>query len=352
IMLKKLIVSVLLCILILSSWVGTQGFSFLTQAPSETYKEQIFEVKTGTFTQNAIRLQREGLITNSRYFIWYAKFRGDTTRLKKGEYRLSANFTPKQILEELTSGNVVKYPLTIPEGYNIYDIAALVEAKSLATREDFLKFATDASLATKIIERPVPSFEGFLFPETYNFSKSEGAKGMVIAMATQFKKVYDQILRDPNLMQLPFIEHVTMASMIEKETGDGEERELISSVFHNRLRKHMRLQSDPTILYGIMIEDGVWKQNIQKADILRSTKYNTYTIPGLPPAPIANPGEEALRAALNPADTQYLYFVSKNNGTHVFTKTYQDHNKAVRDFQLNRKAREGKSWRNKEKTTK
>ncbi len=344
-MIKKFLVSCLLCLFVLSSWLGIQGFSFLTQAQTETYKEHIFEVKPGSFTQNAMRLHQEGLISNARYFIWYAKFRRDTTKLKIGEYRLSKNFTPKQILEELVSGNVVKYPLTIPEGYNIFDIAAIIEAKGIATTQEFLSYAKDPVLATKVLGQSVASFEGFLFPETYNFSKSEGAKAIVIAMATQFRKIYDQVLREPNMMQLPFIEHVTMASMIEKETGDGEERELISSVFHNRLRKRMRLQSDPTILYGIMIEDGSWKQNIQKADILRSTKYNTYTIPGLPPAPIANPGEDALRAALNPASTDFLYFVSKNDGTHVFTKTYQDHLKAVRDFQLNRKAREGKSWR-------
>jgi UPF0755 protein len=133
--------------------------------------------------------------------------------------------------------------------------------------------------------------------------------------------------------------------MIEKETGATFERPVISSVFQNRLRKRMRLQSDPTILYGIMEEDGVWKKNIRKKDIQRKTAYNTYRVNGLPKGPIANPGRGSLLAVLEPESTDFLYFVSRNDGTHYFSKTYKEHQKAVRDYQLNRKARQGKSWR-------
>jgi UPF0755 protein len=348
-MIKKFLIACLLCGFVILSWLGIEAVSFLTQAPADTYQEYIFEVKPGSFTSTAVALQNQGLITSSRYFVWYAKFRGATHKLQKGEYRLSKSFNPKQILDELVSGNVVKYSITIPEGYNIFDIAILIESKGLASQADFLAIARDGGLASEIIGHSVPSFEGLLFPETYNFSKAEGTRAMITAMARQFKKTYDQILREPNVLQLPFIEHVTLASMIEKETGAPEEREMISSVFHNRLKKRMRLQSDPTILYGIMVEDGAWKKNIQRSDILRSTKYNTYTIAGLPPAPIANPGADALRAALNPVESENLYFVSRNDGTHVFTKTYEQHSKAVREFQLNPKAREGKSWRDRDK---
>jgi UPF0755 protein len=344
-MFRKLIITFFLGLFIVSSWIAIEAVSFLSQAPEEIFQEHIFEVKPGSFMQTAQRLKEEGLISNVRYFIWYAKVRGLTTKLQKGEFRLSKSFNPKQILDELVSGNVVKYPVTIPEGYNLFDISILLESKGLCTKEEFIAVATNSTLATELLGHPVPSFEGFLFPETYNFSKSEGVKAMVQAMVVQFKKVYDRVLREPNILQLPFNEHITLASMIEKETGAPEEREMISSVFHNRLKKRMRLQSDPTILYGIMVEDGKWKQNIQKSDIGRKTKYNTYTIAALPPAPISNPGEDALRAALNPSESEYLYFVSRNDGTHVFTKTYEQHAKAVRDFQINRKAREGKSWR-------
>ena len=138
---------------------------------------------------------------------------------------------------------------------------------------------------------------------------------------------------------------VTLASVIEKETGAPQERGIISSVFHNRLNKGMRLQSDPTIIYGYWVVSGEPLKNIRKKDILNPTPYNTYTIRALPVGPIANPGREAIKAAMFPEQSEHLYFVSKNDGTHIFTSTYKDHQKAVRDFQLNRKAREGKSWR-------
>jgi UPF0755 protein len=153
-------------------------------------------------------------------------------------------------------------------------------------------------------------------------------------------------------IQMRVHDQVTLASVIEKETGAQGERQVISSVFHNRLNKKMKLQSDPTILYGILVETGVLKKNITKSDIHRPTPYNTYTVKALPMGPIANPGREALRAAVNPVESNYLYFVSRNDGTHVFSETYGNHNNAVKKFQLERKNRVGKSWRDLKKKTK
>jgi UPF0755 protein len=145
---------------------------------------------------------------------------------------------------------------------------------------------------------------------------------------------------------------ITLASVVEKETGAPEERPVIASVFHNRLKKGMRLQSDPTILYGMLMKTGVMTKNIRKKDILAQTPYNTYTVRALPIGPIANPGKEAIKAVLNPGNTDFLYFVSRNDGTHVFSKTYEDHNKAVKAYQLNHRARKGKSWRDLKKRSK
>jgi len=169
-------------------------------------------------------------------------------------------------------------------------------------------------------------------------------------MVQRFLKTYKKI-RNENRFQVDLAilpnRHsiVTLASIIEKETGAAEERPIISSVFHNRLNKKMRLQTDPTVIYGILDKTGVMTKNIRKKDLREPNKYNTYTFRGLPVGPIANPGKEALLAALQPEPTDFLYFVSRNQGTHVFSKNYRDHTNAVRRFQLNRAARKGKSWR-------
>lgn len=170
-------------------------------------------------------------------------------------------------------------------------------------------------------------------------------------MVKRFKTVYEIVNKSARI-RMPIHKHVTLASLIEKETGTPEERSTISSVFHNRLRKKMRLQSDPTILYGILDQTGVMPKNIRKKDIRTHTKYNTYTVQELPHGPIANPGQKALEAAVNPESTDYLYFVSRNNGTHVFSKTLREHNKSVKKWQLNIKNRQGRSWRDRSQATK
>lgn len=171
------------------------------------------------------------------------------------------------------------------------------------------------------------------------------AEKIVQMMVDHFNGVIGEIA--PALQQDKILRHkmVTLASMIEKETGAPEERPTISSVFYNRMKKNMRFQSDPTIIYGIAVQKGAMVSNIKKSDIMNKTPYNTYTIPGLPIGPIANPGKEAISAALKPEKTEYLYFVSMNEGRHYFSRTYQEHDEAVKKYQKDRRMREGKSWR-------
>jgi UPF0755 protein len=191
----------------------------------------------------------------------------------------------------------------------------------------------------------LPSLEGYLFPETYLVTKFTGLKGLAKMMTSRFKDVIKQIRQAPGVN---FTRHqlVTLASIVEKETGAPEERPVISSVFHNRLRLGMKLQTDPTVMYGVLDQIQAPIKNITRQHLLTDTRYNTYTRVGLPFGPISNPGKLALQAAGTPDSTDFLYFVSRNDGTHIFSRDYAGHQRAVESFQLNRAAREsGSSWR-------
>jgi UPF0755 protein len=256
----------------------------------------------------------------------------DDKRVKAGEYLLSARLAPARIIEMMVGGKVILYKATIPEGYTLRQIAAVVAETKLVTTEDFLKVAEDAErVRSEGIE--AETFEGYLFPDTYYFPKDAGPEKIVTAMVRRFHSVFGPEWKNrANELGFSVHEIVTLASIIEKETGLPAERPIISSVFHNRLKKRMRLESDPTVIYGI---DG-FKGNITRKDLTAERPYNTYRIRGLPPGPIATPGARALEAALFPADTVYLFFVSKNDNSHQFSKNIIDHNRAVGKYQLNR----------------
>jgi len=343
---RKLVVAVVVifCVFIAGSlWTVSQ---FLYSAPGSVEEQVVFEVPQGaTFTSVANRLQDQGLVKNALYMRILAKISGHSSHMKRGEYALNKGMLPNQILNELVSGKSITYPLTIPEGWNIYEIATLIESKQLATREEFLRLVKDPGFIESLLNEKLYSLEGYLFPETYMYTKFTTLKELVQAMVMRFKAVYLEV--EPQAQVKGFTRHqiVTLASVIEKETGAPEERPQISSVFHNRLTKKMRLQSDPTILYGMLDATGIMPLNITRSDILRPSAFNTYTVAALPMGPIGNPGKLALLAAVQPVQTEFLYFVSQNDGTHIFTKTYEDHAAQVRKFQIDPKAREGKSWR-------
>jgi UPF0755 protein len=269
-------------------------------------------------------------------------------RVKAGEYKFTPQMTPIEVFRILTSGVSLLHSLTVREGENMYEIADAVEKMGLAKHEVFLALCQDrkfmSSLGVPGLKDPrTKSLEGYLFPETYFLNKTMTAEDIIRGMVRKFSAVWGSE-QEARAKALGMSQHevLTLASMIEKETGAPQERPLISSVFHNRLQKKMRLQSDPTTIYGIWNRyDG----NLHRADLSSETPYNTYYVPALPAGPIANPGREAIHAALFPSSSGFLYFVSHNDGTHEFTTSYEAHLNAVRKFQLDPKAREGKSWR-------
>jgi UPF0755 protein len=255
---------------------------------------------------------------------------GVTGQVEAGEYELSTTMPPAIILRKLVTGDVVKYRITIPEGYTVRQIALYLQDEGIIEdHEQFLKLAFSAEFSAGLgIEGK--SVEGYLFPDTYLLPKGVSAGEIIKTMVGKFKRVYEPDFAR-RAAELGMTERgvVILASIIEKETGLAEERPLISAVFHNRLKRGIPLCSDPTVIYGVPAFDG----NLRKRDLERMTPYNTYLRRGLPPGPIANPGRSSILAALYPAAVEYLYFVSRNDGSHYFSTTLREHNEAVWQYQ-------------------
>lgn len=316
-------------------------------SPSSSSEENIvYEVKRGTTLSSLTAdLQELGMVRDPAIFQLTLKIHRVGARLKAGEYALRKNMSPAELVEVLTSGKSVGRLFRVSEGLNMFEIAELFEAQGFGTRAEFLKVVRDPEVAQKLLGQKLPSLEGYLFPETYSVTKFMKTEAIVAKMVRHFLQVYEPLAPQAKSMGWSRHQVATLASIIEKETGAPEERPLISSVFHNRLQKRMRLQTDPTIIYGKALQSGRVEISITRKDLTEPHPYNTYTIPALPPGPIANPGAKALEAALNPEESDFLYFVSRNDGTHIFSKDYSAHKAAVDDFQRNPEARKGKSWR-------
>jgi UPF0755 protein len=282
-----------------------------------------------TFQFVAALLEREELIKSRSVFVLIGKSQSADRKVQAGEYELNPGMTPAEILSKLLNGEVLLHPLTIPEGLTITQIADVVSQQGLTDRVEFLRLAKDrvfvASLGIK-----AETLEGYLYPDTYRFPRPIEAREVLVAMVEQLRQVVGpDLLARMQELKMTIHEVLTLASVIEKETGAGGERPEISAVFHNRLKKHIPLQSDPTVIYGLPAFDG----NLHKKDLSSPSPYNTYRVQGLPPGPIANPGIQAIRATLYPSDSRSLYFVSRNDGTHQFSATLIEHNKAVEKYQ-------------------
>lgn len=341
-----LVVSLVAVLLAVGGGAGYLAFEFLKSRPSATAQDVVYEVVPGKgFNSIAKDLENKGLVKNAFFFSVFARLKGDRSKVKVGEYLLRTNMTPSEILETIISGKSIARSFTVSEGLSVYEIADLYEKQGFGKAAEFLNLVRDPQLISGLLGRTQESLEGYLFPETYMLTKYTDAGTLISNMVKRFLYVYNEVQAQASLPGWNQHQIVTLASIIEKETGAPEERPLISSVFHNRLQKKMRLQTDPTVIYGKAESTGRIEINITKNDLLTPTRYNTYVIYGLPPGPIANPGREALMAAVKPAVSEYLFFVSQNDGTHVFSADYRGHQKAVEKFQLDRKAREGKSWR-------
>jgi peptidoglycan lytic transglycosylase G len=299
-------------------------------------EEKVVVVPSGASARAVVRaLARAGVLSEEgrawRFFRWVKR---DRRPFHSGEYTFAGPITPDQVFERVHEGQVKLHRFTVPEGLRADEIAQIVGRSGLARAEDFLAVARDPAVA-RALALPGGGLEGFLFPDTYSFARGVSARTIAGAMVARFKEEYAAAERG----RLPGVafgmgEAATFASIVEKETGRAEERRRISCVFHNRLRLGMKLQTDPTVLYATMLRTGRFTRNISRADLVTAHPYNTYTTAGLPPGPIASAGAAALRAALAPAECSDLYFVSRNDGSHVFCPTLICHNAAVREWQV------------------
>ena len=314
-------------------WIVIGLFYYQASRPaSEKNQTMIFEIQPGmTLKQVALELSRQGLIRSPSAFQAIAYIQAKQKQVMVGEFSLSPSMPPSKILLQITSGKTILHPVTIPEGYRITEIATLLHSEGLADKEFFIRQTRDKSLI-RPLGIPADSLEGYLFPETYHFSKFTPEKKIVQKMIDTFREqvLKPQLLMSAKKSSLSWHEIITLASLIEKETGLDSERKIISSVFHNRLRKNMRLQTDPTVIYAMEKFDG----NIRKRDLKIDSLYNTYRYKGLPPGPIANPGLKSIVAAISPIKSDHLYFVSRQDGSHHFSSTLIEHNRAVQKYQL------------------
>jgi UPF0755 protein len=304
-------------------------------APVDPHGEEVlFSVEPGDpLARVASRLEERGLVRDARALAWLARWRDVTGDVHVGEYRLSPALAPAEILEILVEGRVATYPVPIPEGFTAAMIGERLEQAGLVDAAAFRDAVEDPALAAELgIE--APRLEGYLFPETYRLPRGLTARQVATAMVEQFRQVYRDLAPRAKERGLSTHEVVTLASIVEKETGAEHERPRIASVFSNRMTRGMRLESDPTTIYGIDGFDG----NLRRVHLEDARNpYNTYQIAGLPPGPIANPGREALLAVVEPETTDYLYFVSRGDGTHVFSRTYREHVNAVNEYQRRRR---------------
>ncbi len=311
-------------------WVYHEFNSIPRQLPARTAR---FEVHEGqNVKQITESLAEEELILRTWPFLLGYRLFHSGTSLKAGEYELETPLSPRQLLHILSQGKILLHPITIPEGLTQREIARHLEELYDLDSAVFLSRFAEASLIYSL-DAQARDLEGYLFPETYHFPKNTSPQHMVEAMVDQFRQVFDEAWQNrASELGLSIRDVVILASLVEKETSRAEERELVSAVFHNRLRIGMKLDCDPTIVYVLKNADE-YTGRLRSKDLKLDNPYNTYLYPGLPPGPIANPGKAALQAALYPADADYLYFVSRNDGTHQFSRTYREHQNAVNRYQ-------------------
>ena len=308
--------------------------------PSDIPPGKVIFIKKGMhLKQISELLEKEGIIRNSHFFALLTTAFGKKAKIKAGEYEFQSGMAPLGLLDTLVKGQAKRHLVTIPEGYTLSQIAQVMEDQKIVSKDEFLQKASSPTLIVSLGLASVPlppgaTLEGYLFPETYHLYREMEPEEVIKIMVHQFKKIFGpEQLNRASQMGMSEREAITLASIIEKETPLPEEKPLVSAVFHNRLTRRMPLQSDPTVIYGIKNFNG----NLTKEDLLRPTPFNTYLRTGLPPSPICSPGRDSLLAALHPAPVSYLYFVSRNDGSHHFSAEIEDHNRAVWKFQKNGK---------------
>ena len=305
-------------------------------ACSEPQEPQAFpepveiEIKRGTTSEEiADELEAKGVIASRWRFLLIRAWRRDDT-LMAGYYRFDRPMSEGEAFEALREGSVRYYPVTIPEGLTRLEIADTMAATGRIDKKEFLALTANPDRVKENFPE-AENLEGFLFPDTYYLDDTSTPEKVVEMMLGRFREVYAEATTKATSPLKPF-EIVVLASMVERETPESAEHRVVSSVFHNRLRKPMPMQCDPTVVYGLVLENR-YRGQLYEDDLKDPHRYNTYVHPGLPPGPIANPGQQAIEAAANPAETDYYYFVASGNGKgHVFSKTLTEHNRAVQAY--------------------
>jgi UPF0755 protein len=306
---------------------------FLFVPFSKTESTKVIFIKKGSHLRKVSEvLEQEGIIKNRHFFVFLTTILGKKASIKAGEYEFHTPMLPLEVLSALAKGQVKHHLVTIPEGFTLSQIAHLLENLNLVEKKGFLQKTSSPAFinALGLSQLAGPTLEGYLFPDTYHLLREMDPEEVIRMMVHQFRKVFGPDFGHwASELGISEREVVILASIIEKETSLSEEKPLISAVFHNRLKKKIPLQSDPTVIYGIKNFNG----NLTKEDLMRPTPYNTYLLAGLPPTPICNPGRGSLLAAVRPAPVSYLYFVSKNDGSHYFSSDIEEHNRAVWKYQ-------------------
>ena len=281
----------------------------------------------GTSTRELGLILAQAGVVRSPWHFWSARLLHMRSKIMAGDYSFDKPQTPEQIVMRLIKGEVVFYILVVPEGYNMFDIGKALESQGFFSMEDFVAQARNPAMILDLAPKST-SLEGFLFPSTYHLAYHAKPEQVCRMMTNEFRRQWKELgaTEDP-------LRTVTLGSLVEKETGVKEERATVASVFENRLERGIKLDCDPTVAYAALLL-GAWRGKIYKSDLNRNHPYNTYKVEGLPPGPIANPGLASLRAALKPAESKYIYFVAKADGTgqHNFAATLAEHRKNVEQY--------------------
>jgi UPF0755 protein len=299
--------------------------------PAHLERPVIVEIGAGSGAQGvAATLENSGVLRSRWLFLAWHYLRWPRAKLKAGEYSFEGDVSVAAVYNKLARGELFYHTLTIPEGFNLFDVADVVEQSGLAKAQDFLAAAHNTTSIADIAPH-AKTLEGFLFPDTYRFTRQTSAAQMTQTMVVRFRQVFKSVARGEDVPPSRILEIVTLASLVEKETGKTSERPVIAGVFQNRLGLGMPLQCDPTVVYAALLERA-YRGNIYASDLKRASPYNTYVNRGLPPGPVANPGRAALEAAFRPARTDFLYFVADTDGGHIFASTLAQHNRNVQAY--------------------
>lgn len=335
---KKLFIA--LSILILVVAVAAAAFGLYSwnriQQPYKGFSEseKFVDIPPGTGTAGIRRrLVDAGVVSDQWAFRAALLWTGRSRVLQAGEYRFDRPMSVIEVIDKIARGDVYTHSITFPEGLTIREMAAIYQSQGFGKADDFITAARDAALVNDL-DPAAKDLEGYLFPETYTLPRGAAASKLISLMVARFRTTYTEIeQKKSGDLDLSLRQLVTLASLVEKETGKAEERPLVAAVYRNRLDRKMAMQADPTVVYAL-VQAGTYDGNIRKQDLSFDSPYNTYKYSGLPPGPIASPGRASLEAALAPATVDYLYFVSRNDGSHAFAETLAQHNANVNEYQV------------------